>query len=48
MAPATCSWRPLPPRCGQPLAEAARDAARQVTEALARTRELGWEELAVE
>ena len=26
----------------------ARDAARQVTEALARTRELGWEELAVE
>ena len=33
---------------GQPLAEAARDAARQVTEALARTRELGWEELAVE
>jgi pyridoxine kinase len=33
---------------GQDLLEAAREAAAQVTATLQRTRELGWEELAVE
>jgi pyridoxine kinase len=33
---------------GQVLVEAVRSAAAQVTVALERTRELGWEELAVE